>query len=373
MNILHIISGGEVGGSKKHLLTLVQNIKFHEIRSIIVCFLEGELYDEAINLGLDIRLIKQTKRFDLTVTKKLKAICIEEDIDIINCHGGRANFVGAFLKLRYDAKYVSTIHSDYKDDYMGNKFKTKVFSNINAIALKRFNNFITVSDNFKEMLINRGFKRDKIHVVYNGIEFNKKIGVFDREAIISENGLMGVKNYVSMVGRFHPVKGHKVFLDACKLVLEKYTDVMFIIVGDGAIREELKEYTEKIAISNSVYFAGFKVPDDYFYLSNFTILASYNESFPLTVLESAFYEKTVVATRVGGVDKLIDDGENGFIVDVGDSVALSEKILQLLLDPDKATEFGIKLYEKARDNYSIENMVTSYIKIYKEIDGGIYI
>lgn len=373
MNILHIISGGEAGGSKTHLLTLAQNIKFSGFRCIIACFMEGELYNEALNMGIDVRLIKQKGRFDLTVVKKLKTICLEEDIEIVNCHGGRANFIGLFLKARYEAKYVSTIHSDYKDDYRGNKFKTLIFSNINRLALKSFNNYITVSQNFKDMLIKRGYKADKIHVVYNGINFNKDMEEFNREDIIFSNGLMGVSHFVSMIARFHPVKGHKVFLDACKIVLEKYQDVMFILVGDGEIREELKEYAESLGIRNKVYFAGFRKPDEFFYISDFTVLASYTESFPLVFLESAFYEKTIISTQVGGINKLIENGENGFVVNVGDSEALADKIYELLNDPDKSVNFGRRLYEKARNNFSIEKMVENYIQIYREIDGGIYI
>jgi L-malate glycosyltransferase len=373
MNILHIISGGEAGGSKTHLLTLAQNIKFSGFRSIIVCFMEGELYNDALNMGLDIRLVKQKGRFDLTIVNKLKKICVTEDIDIINCHGGRANFVGIFLKLRYDAKYASTIHSDYKDDYRGNKLKTLIFSNVNRMALKGFNDYITVSHNFKDMLIERGFRANKIHVVYNGIDFKREKGKFNRDDIIFNNGLIGASHFVSMIARFHPVKGHTVFLDACKKVLDKYNDVVFILAGDGEIREDLKKYVEDLGINNKVYFAGFRNPDEFLFLSDFTVLASYTESFPLCILESALFEKTVVATKVGGLDKLIENDENGFLVEVGDSDAMASRIVELLKDSEKCELFGKNLYEKARANYSIEKMVENYIEIYKDIDGGIFI
>lgn len=373
MNILHIISGGEVGGSKLHLLTLVQNIKFSGFRSVIICFMEGELYNEALDMGLDIRLIKQKGRLDFSVIKKIKTICETEDIDIINCHGGRANFIGFFLKPRYDAKYASTIHSDYKEDYRGNSYKTLIFSNINRLVLKGFNNYITVSDSFKNMLIERGYRADKIHVVYNGLNFNRERPEFDRERVIINNGIMGTKHYVSMVARFHPVKGHRVFLDACKIVLETFKDVIFILAGDGETREDLKQYVNELGIKNNVYFAGFKNPDEYFYISDFTVLSSYTESFPLCILESAFFEKTVVSTDVGGLKKLIDDDINGYIVEVGNSNMLAEKMLELLENPEKCSQFGKALYEKASSNYSIEKMVENYIRIYKEIDGGLYI
>jgi L-malate glycosyltransferase len=373
MNILHIISGGEAGGSKNHLLTLSHNLKFSGFKNIIVCFMEGELYNEAVEKGLDIRLMKQRQRFDLTVVWKLKKLCQEEDIEIVNCHGGRANFIGFFLKMVYEAKYASTIHSDYKEDYLGNSYKTLVFSNINRLVLKRFDNYITVSDSFKNMLIERGYRADKIHVVYNGIDFNKERERFNKIGLLVDYGIMGATHYVTMVARFHPVKGHSIFLEACQKVLESFDDVIFILLGDGETKEEIKRYADELNIKNNVYFAGFKNPDKFLYLSDFTVLASYTESFPLVILESAFYEKTVVTTRVGGIDKLIDDGVNGFLVEVGNSDEMAAKMLELLNDRRKCKEFGKNLYEKAKNEFSINNMINEYISIYKDIDGGIYI
>ncbi len=106
MNVLHIISGGEVGGSKKHLLTLVKSMNKNKCKNIIVCFLKGKLYYEAMELGLDIRYIEQSKRLDLSAVNKVKDICNSEGIDIINCHGGRPKFIGNNLKKRNAAKYV---------------------------------------------------------------------------------------------------------------------------------------------------------------------------------------------------------------------------------------------------------------------------
>lgn len=373
MNILHIISGGEVGGSKTHLLTLAQTLKFNHIKNIIVCFIEGELYHEAMNLGLDVRLIKQKVRFDISIISDIKKICVGEDIDIVNCHGGRANFIGLLLKPRYEAKYVSTIHSDYKQDYRGNAFKTLVFSNINKFCLKFYNNYITVSDSFKDMMVERGFKADKIHVVYNGINFMEQKPILDKKDILIDNGIIGTYHYVTMVGRFHPVKGHKVFLDACKKVLEKFDDVTFILVGDGELKEELIEYVNNLNIKNYIFFAGFRRPDEFVYISDFTISASFTESFPLVLLESAYYNKTVVATEVGGINRLVEDGINGFLVSPGDSEAMADKMLELLENRKKSEEFGNKLGAKARDKFSLQNMADSYVKIYKEIDGGIYL
>lgn len=368
MNILHIISGGEKGGSKNHLLSLADGLKNIEgIKCIIVCFLEGPLYDEAKTRNLDIRLIPQKNRLDLSSIEEIKNICQSENIDIVNCHGGRANFAGYFLMKKYNAKYISTIHSDYKEDYRGNYYKTLVFSNLNKWVLKSFDYYITVSHSFKEMLVHRGFKQDRIFIVYNGIDFSKALTDLDLCSIAEQKNLPSASHYVSLVARFHPVKGHKVFLDACSRVLKEFKDVVFILVGDGAVRRELEDYTKELGISDKVFFAGFKRPDEYIFISDFTIVASYTESFPLTILESAMYNRTVVSTQVGGVNRVIEDDVTGYLVNPGDSREMADRMLMLLKDGTTCRKLGEELGKRARENFSIESFLKQYITIYNSI------
>lgn len=364
MNILQIISGGETGGSKNHLLSLSEYITKKDYKNIIVCFMDGALYQEALKSGIDIRLIKQKNRLDLNIVDEIRNICARECIDIINCHGGRANLIGYLLMKKYKAHYFTTIHSDYLDDYRGNWYKSAVYSNINRYVLKKFQHYITVSESFKTMMIERGFSKDKISVVYNGIKFQDIPPELSRDEIINKYKLPLSNHYVSIVARLHPVKGHKTFLNAAKSILNKFKDVVFVIVGDGELEEELKKYVYDLGITESVVFTGFINPSEIIYISDFTTLTSYTESFPLVILESARQKRTVIATNVGGIADLIDDNFNGYLINPGDSDDLAEKMYKLLDDNEKSRVFGLKLYEKAKNNYAIENMGQSYLEIY---------
>lgn len=368
MNILHIISGGEKGGSKNHLLSLVYGLKSRDdIKCIIACFIRGPLYEEAKMRNLDIRLIPQKSRLDLSCIDELKNICQKENIDIVNCHGGRANFAAYFLMKKYKTKYISTIHSDYKEDYKDNLYKTLVFSNLNKWALKSFDYYITVSHSFKKMLVERGYKENKIFVVYNGIDFSNALVGLDRNNIVGQKNLPAASHYVSLVARFHPVKGHKVFLEACSLVFKEFKDVVFILVGDGAIRRELEDYARRLGISDRVFFAGFTRPDEYIFISDFTVVASYTESFPLTILESAMYNKTVVSTDVGGINNIVEDGVTGYLVRTGDSRMMAEKMLMLLKNGTACRKLGEALGKKARESFSIESFINQYVNIYNSV------
>ncbi|KXZ40502.1 polymer biosynthesis protein, WecB/TagA/CpsF family [Alkalithermobacter thermoalcaliphilus JW-YL-7 = DSM 7308] len=370
MNILHIISGGEKGGSKVHLLTLSLELKKRGINSSIVCFIESDLYKEAKNLGLDITLIKQKKRFDLSVIEKIKAICEDKKIDIINCHGGRANFIAYFLKKKYPLTYITTIHSDYLSDYKGNTYKTLVYSTINKIVLKTFDGYIAVSAKFKEMLVERGFDSKKIQVVYNGIDFENKYS-FNKEEILKKYNIGGYDSYITMTARMQPIKGHEIMLNAARKILDDGYNPLFILVGDGPIIEQVKQRAKELNLDKNVLFTGFTKPDEFIYISDFTLLTSYSESFPLVILESSKYKKTVVASNVGGVLEIIRDGHNGILFESKNVDKLYEGIKYLLDNKDVCNKLGENLYTDASSKYSISNMADLYLKAYEDITANL--
>jgi len=207
-------------------------------------------------------------------------------------------------------------------------------------------------------------------VVYNGIDFDKQRETFNINDVVSKYNLPYRKHYVSMVARLHPVKGHKVFLDSINIVLRQFSDVQFLIVGEGDILSDLKAYADNLGISNNVSFLGFQKPDEFYSISDFTVLTSYTESFPLSILESAYYKKPVISTNVGGISDLIEDGFNGYLVEPKDKETLSKRMLELLNDNNKAVIFGDRIYNKAKKLYSLENFANSYIRIYNYILTG---
>lgn len=367
MTVLHIISGGESGGSKKHLLSLLDEMKKRDIKNILVCFIEGELYKEAKEKGLSLYLIKQEKRFDLSVVNKIKDLCIKEDVDLVNSHGGRANFICYFLKKKLNKKFVTTIHSDYESDYKGNKYKSFLYTKLNKFALKSFDYYIAVSGNFKKMLINRGFEEKKVFKVYNGIVINNSLNKLSSNEIIEKYNIPRFDKYIVSVARLHPIKGHKDFLDACELIYNDIKNVGIVLVGDGSLKDELKYQIQNYNIKDNVVFVGFKNPDDFFALADFTVLTSYSESFPLVILESGLYSKTVIASNVGGIPEIIKDMENGMLINPGNSEDISNKIKLLLNDKELSISLGNNLREDVVKKFSIEALANSYEEIWNKI------
>jgi glycosyltransferase involved in cell wall biosynthesis len=163
------------------------------------------------------------------------------------------------LKRNTGIPVVSTVHSDYRLDYLHSVLKMYTFGLINTVALRFIDYYIGVSKNYKEMLIRRGFPAHRIYTVYNGIPFDNSIDIMPKADFAKKYGveLKDDDVAVGILARLHPVKGHTVFLDAAEKVLKKFPRTKFLIGGWGdELRPTLEKRAKQLGISNNVFFLG---------------------------------------------------------------------------------------------------------------------
>ncbi len=368
MKVLHIISGGDTGGAKTHVLSLVSELNKH-VDVKLVCFIEDEFYREGKELGIDIQLLMQKKRYDISIIKKLKYMIESKGYDIIHCHGARANFIGMLLKVSINKPFITTMHSDYKLDFKDNFYKRLVFTSINALSLRFFDYYIAISSNFKQMLIERGFNDDKIFTVYNGIDFNKEINIESKKSFLKEHNIDAKDmQIVGIMARLDEVKNHEVFINAAQKVLKERKDVLFLIAGEGPEHDKLMSMTKNAKIDSHVIFLGYvKKPYSFFNVIDINVLTSNSESFPYVILEGARLKKPIISTDVGGIGDLIENGVNGYLFEVGNSDALAKYLKELLCNKQRTKDMGKNLYKKVNDKFSLKRMGSDHFDIYKKI------
>lgn len=368
MKVLHLISGGDTGGAKTHIISLMRQLN-KLIDAKVICFIEDTFYQEAIEAGINIEVFQQKKRTDMSVINRLINEIGREGYDIIHCHGARANFIAMFLKPRIKKPMITTIHSDYKLDFKDNFYKRIVYTPINSIALKGFNYYIAISDTFKKMLVDRGFKEEKIFTVYNGIDLESKIHYIGKEDFLNRYDIDGEdKIIVGIIARIDLVKDHETFIKAAYKVLKKRKDIIFLIAGTGNDEKRIKSLVKEMGIENHVYFLGF-VNDQYSFFNaiDINVLTSISESFPYVILEGSRLKKMTISTNVGGISRLIKDGYNGYLIDVGDSDALAEKLDYLMENKEMIKTMGENLFDSVEKNFSSRNMAEEHCKIYEKI------
>ena len=239
------------------------------------------------------------------------------------------------------------------------------------LSLRFIDFYIGVSKNYKDMLIERNFNPERIYTVYNGIDFkNADYSPISRQAFCEKYGIAAGENdvIIGILARLDPVKDHKTFLEAARLVLDKNPSVIFLIGGDGnRERKTLESRTAELGLTKNVYFLGHVDTYDFLNCIDINVLASISESFPYVLLEGALFRKATVSTDVGGIPDLIDDGKNGFLFEPRDIKKLADSLLKLTKNSNLRKEMGEKLRQKAENNFSLQSMSYNQFNIYKNI------
>ncbi len=368
MKILHMIGGGDVGGAKTHVLSLLQKLS-EENDVLLLCFRAGEFAEDAIKLGINTKIIKS--RNPLRDIRELRTLVARENFDIIHCHGAKANVMGALIKRVCDAPIITTVHSDYRLDYLGNFIKTCTNGLMNTVALRFLDSYIGVTHAFADMMISRGFDPYKLFTLNNGIDFDiPPAPQKSREDYLNELGIECTESTVicGVAARLHPVKDIGTVIRAVASLHETCPDLYLIIGGDGEDEAHLRALAEELNISSHVKFAGWISDMDTFLSAvDISVISSLSEGFPYSILESIRSQCTMVSTEVGAMATVIDHGANGLLFQPRDVKTLSEHLKYLYENSDERCTMAERLFKKARVEYSFDAMVAAQLAIYDRV------
>ena len=368
MKVIHLISGGDSGGAKTHVLSLLQNLN-KTITAQLVCFRDGPFAEEARALGIPTLICggNNIPRLRRQLTDYIRS----GGYQVIHCHGSRANMIGALLRKSTGLPVVTTVHSDYKLDYMGRPLSHLTFGNINAWALRQLDYRIGVSDAMVDLLIDRGFPPDRFFAIYNGIDFTPAPPQGDRLAYLRSLGadVDETSVVVGIAARLNPVKDMSTLIRGFAAGYQKCKRLRLVIAGDGEEREKLGNLAKELGVERQVTFAGWISGgmDRFYSALDINALTSLSETFPYALTEGARFHLATVATAVGGIPYLIDADVNGCLFAPGDWEALGEHLAAMGNDDALRHSLGEKLYEKASTQFSIQKTVDTQLHIYEEI------
>ena len=367
MKVIHLISGGDSGGAKTHVHSLLQNLT-RTIDVTMVCFMDGPFAQEARELG--IRTVVLPGRNLLRTYHTLKRMIREEGYEIIHCHGARGNMMGALLRRATGLPVVTTVHSDYRLDYLGRPFSRLSYGTINTIALRLLDYRIGVSDAMTDLLISRGFDPDKLFTIYNGLDFTPRTPALGRAEYFRSVGLDADEDsvVVGIAARLNPVKDIGTLVRGFAIAHQTCPKLRLLIAGDGEQMDMLKKLSAELGVERQVCFAGWITDTDSFYHAiDINTLTSLSETFPYSLTEGARAALPTVASRVGGVPYLIEHGIHGLLFEAGDAEGLARCLVSLARDPTLREHLGQRLYQRAKADFSLESTLERQLTIYRTI------
>jgi glycosyltransferase involved in cell wall biosynthesis len=335
-------------------------------------------------LQREINIIKDT----IALVKILK-IVFNYRPDIIHSHTSKAGTIARCAATLYNlfsrkkAIVVHTYHGHVLEGYFSN-LKSKLVVFIEKLLARITDAIIAISCTQKWELTEKYHlaSAEKVHTINLGFDLSRFLKIRDKGTLRSTFDVDDRIPVIGIVGRLAPIKNHRLFLDAAKLIVERYKDkaIRFAIIGDGELKDSLKAYAQTIGIEHDVIFYGWEKNIERIYADlDILVLTSNNEGTPVSIIESMAASVPVVTTGVGGVKDLlgrietrvaIKDGfsicERGILCPKGNATAVADGI-QYLIESDnqdlinKASEYVFENYTEKRLIERIENLYINLI------------
>ncbi len=364
INILQIVEGFGWGGAEKKLLELIKCMN-HKLFNTVVCSLglSDHISKEFQNSNIKIVTIGRRSRFDLGVIRKVARLMKEEKIDIVMTTLFYADIIGAFAGKIAGVKAIFSWETISAPEWL---IKRRLLPY--RFAVHYIDRVIAVSNSTARFLIEkRGVPSDKVTVIPYGVDM-KKYNTGKNERFRCELGIRDDEIVIGVVGRLHPQKGHVYLIRSAQNILSECKNIRFVFAGDGDLREELERMIKANGMDKYFIFLGYRedIPD---VLKAFDIfvLPSLYEGLPNVILEAMATGKPVVATDVDGSKEAVLDGVTGYLVPKRDTGKLSEKLIELIKDMERARMMGLEGRRRVERYFSLDNQIDSFERLFKSI------
>jgi glycosyltransferase involved in cell wall biosynthesis len=353
-------------GAEKQLYLLASSLNPETFKSIVVQLSPDEFTTG--NVGPFELFHLPTRRLyslsGLNQQSHLISIAKSKRVDIIHTFFEKSEVMGWLTARLAKIPVWVTSRRD-----LGFKRK-KIYENIFRSTSKDCKKCIANCNAVREQAIQQEhLPPEKIEVIYNGLDFSEYQESQNNGSLRRELGVENPTPLVGMIANFYfEIKGHRYFLEAAKKILEKIPKVKFLLIGDGPLRQQYEEMVRKLGMSQNILFLGNRTDVAAIISSlDISVLSSTSEGLSNVILESMAAGKPVVATDVGGNSEMVMDGMTGYLIPPANSDAMTNAILNLLENSDKAKAMGSEGKKVVLAKFTVEAMVKSYENLYRSL------
>lgn len=314
----------------------------------------AQMVHEADQCNIPVWNLSCRGRWDWRAIHDLVQFLKTHRIDVLHTHGYKANIYGLIGARIAGCAIVATCHNWTK-----RTTSLRGYATIDQFCLKWFDSVIAVSQGIVSSLRRNGVRR--IRMIANGIDV-AKYRVNDRTTRSDEHLVLGC------VSRLSKEKGVDVLLWALPKVLHTYPNLQCCVAGEGPERERLTSLAAKLGVSDSFHMPGFcENTVDFLELCTVVVQPSRMEAMPLAILEAMAAGKAIVASSVGEIPRLLEDGHAGMLVPPDSPEMLADAILTLLRDEPLRQSLEHRAAAKAVAQFDVSIMTARYQEVYRTV------
>lgn len=362
-----------VGGAEMLLLTLFRNLDRSRVRPRLVCLREGgPLADEFRAAGVPVDVLERSGRYDLTTLPRLVRLLRADrtDVVLVTHHHRAALTLGriAARAARVPANVVAAHDMDLTN--VGGRVLPRHV--VDTLFLSQALVLLAPSQGDYlhrcEGVGRYPWRRVREVVIPNGIVLPPASTAADRTDARRLLGLDPDATVVGIVARLSPQKAHAVLLHAVASLAPSRPELRLVVVGEGTEEARLRALVNQLGLTGRVLFTGVR-RDVPVLLPAFDVacLSSVHEGAPMAVLESMAAALPMVTTDCGALREMISDGEEGYVVPVGDTGAFAACLGKLIDDPELRSEMGRRARRRAEREYAIHHTAAGYQRLLTEL------
>lgn len=371
MRILHLIDSGGLYGAEGVLLTLMEGQRALGMTTVLGSmgrFEDGQkpIEAEARRMSFDVEPLRTKHSATLSAAVRLAARVKEGRFDIVHTHGYKPNILLALLPRAFrDAPVVTTLHGWCAPPGWS---RLATYESLERRLLGRLDACVFVARSMLDDPRVRARRIGRVAVIPNGLAWRTPDPPPPHDEIArfcSETPVVG------SFGRLSEEKGHAALIGAVGRLRDRGRPVRLVILGEGPERGHLEALASRLGLEDLVLLPGYVAhAERYLSLLTAYVLTSVQEGMPMTILEAMFAGTPIVATRVGAVPEMLEDGASGALVDQSDPDSLAHAIEGLLGAPEATAAKAAIAQKRARADFSAVAMTRRYTDVYQAVLGG---
>jgi len=364
--ILEFATYAGMGGTQRMLLEFLRHAS-HDKYIFYLCVLLGHdmLNEEASKLGIDNISLNMRGYWDLGAWVKFHHYAKDKQFDLIRTYGLKADIIGRLVgKWLHIPVNITSVRST-------DPWRKWYHVWLDSFTSQLTDLYLSNSEAGRMAIHHRErIPLSKIVTIHNGIDLTPYVSEMSNTPEIRAKyrkmfGISPATRVLGIVANLCKMKGHATIIDALPRIQREFPDIKCLFVGRDDLNGVVHRYVREKKLEKAVIFTGMRkdIPEILSMLDLF-LLPSLWEGFPTALLEAMAMKKPVVASAVGGIPEMIDSKKTGLLIPPQDPNVLSDAVIWLLNNPDIATALGKAGYERVRQCFSADRLVTETEDIY---------
>lgn len=368
-SVLHFTNSTLWGGVEGHICGLLRNLSRDRFRAHLVC--APILYDRfrsSCPTDVQITPLSLLSPHHVGAAAQLARLLEREKFEIVHSHMFQSSLCASPVAWACGVPaIVETLHGSeaWRSGWKANLWVDRAISRV-------VSKYVAVSASDARFLATRKHVPvEKIAIINNGVDLHRFYPLRDaRKKMRDALGLAEHDVAVIMVARFHKGKGHPVLLEAMRDLLDRGTTLKLICLGEGEEEADVRRLCNQLGLAQHVRIEGYQEHVAlWLQTADINVLPTYYEGLPLTVLEAMASGLPTVASNVGGIPEMVEDGISGCLVPPGDSRKLADALSALVSQPELRKRMGEAAYSCACRLFSLERQVRDTERLYLELCG----